>query len=406
MLIFVSDLHLADHPYRGSFDAEAFLTEVDTHLRRSSTQDPCTLVLLGDIFELLKAGAWLGSEHRPWHAHSPALEDLVADILKTIHDNNRLFFDGLSALKSNGLRLVYVPGNHDGLLASTSGAKARALLRSYLELEGGDAAFESALDDADHGVHAQHGHEFDAFNHPTATQPRFVPGDVVVIELLCALPHETAKALDLADPGKDQFQESLRFLHEVDNVLPQDAAGILAWIQFGIERAPAAEREKVRAAVVAALGVCLDHARKQARRHGELSNSLSLFTKLVAKFVSAKGTSAVSRFAAFEPRRGTEVVAVGGSARALAVPQRRGRQETFLFVAGHTHCALHRPLPIGDGRVMTYLNSGTWRRVYLCVADDEQIGFCTFNEETMLVVQRRIDAQPPSYDFRRQIRGL
>jgi UDP-2,3-diacylglucosamine pyrophosphatase LpxH len=56
LLIFVSDLHLVDHPRRASFQALPFLRAIDSIVGQSDfREDPVTLVLLGDIFEVLKS---------------------------------------------------------------------------------------------------------------------------------------------------------------------------------------------------------------------------------------------------------------------------------------------------------------------------------------------------------------
>ena len=408
MLIFVSDLHLADHPQRGSFATKAFLRELTIQLGARPKDDTCTLVLLGDVFELLKAGVWLTAVARPWHPPAQSVADTALQSLRDVKTNNEAFFEGLAKLReSDDLRVVYVPGNHDRLLASDNGGAARAELRKFLDIPGSEEPFDPTFTDLDHGVHAQHGHEFDSFNYPDARRPRFVAGDVVVVELVCALPHEVAKALEIAEPKTGQFAPELRFLHELDNVLPQDAEGLLAWIQFSIERLEQGRRKVVRDAVIEALRICLGRAREQARLHGTMSRKMSAFLSAVDAFIKLGGVGTVSGLASLEPQRGDEVLAVARSAQSLAQTQITGPQETYLFVAGHTHYPMHRPIAVGRGRIVTYLNSGTWRRVYLCVPQDgRKASFSTFNEESMLIVQRRVGDAPPAYDFRRLVRGV
>lgn len=138
-----------------------------------------------------------------------------------------------------------------------------------------------------------------------------------------------------------------------------------------------------------------------------MTSALSALFKAVEQYVGSAGLSAAGQIAKLQPAVGSELSAVHGRALTIAQSQLRGDQETFLFVSGHTHYPMHEPLPVAGDRVITYLNSGTWRRVYRCV--DLESGarrFSTYVEESMLIVQRRQGTHPPAYGFRRQVRGV
>lgn len=403
MLILVSDLHLADHSLRASFDAATFLRELRTQLDQCPKGDTPRLILLGDVFDLLKTPRWHETALRPWREHSDELGTFVASIAQEIITTNPEFFLGLGKLRDQcGLQIELLPGNHDGLLANESGRKARAVFRHALGLAGADDPLLSVYLDTEHGTVAQHGHEFDDFNKPSRGRPRFVAGDVVVIELVAALPRLVARALSTREDD-----ERLRFLHGLDNVLPQDGKGLVAWMQFGASRLAEPDRSLVLQTLKESLSTCLARAREEARTYGEMGAGLSGLLKAVGRFVASTGLPGAEQLVKLQPLAGSEFNAVHSRALAIASTQDRDTQQTFLFVAGHTHLPVHVPMPVGRGRVITYLNSGTWRRVYLCV-DLESGGrsFATYNEESMLVVQRREGDHPPAYDFRRQVRGL
>lgn len=403
MLILVSDLHLADHVLRASFDVKAFIQELRVHISRCPPDDVPVLVLLGDVFEMLKTSRWHETELRPWHPHSIELRSFVADIAEGIVAANAIFFASLRELRqAYRLRIEILTGNHDGVLANESGAQARAVLRDALSLEGGQEPFLTEYTRTDHGLWAQHGHEFDAFNMPSMQNPRFVAGDVIVIELVTALPMEVARRIAVQeDDGR------LQFLLELDNVVPQDGRGLVAWMQYGVSRLPEGDRSEVLLALKDSLKTCLDRARREAKRYGELSKKFSAFLKIVSHFVGSRGLSAAKQIAKLELLGGNELGAVRVRALSIAATQNSGAQQTFIFVAGHTHLPVYVPMAVGAGRVIAYLNCGTWRRVHLCV-DLESGGhaFATYNEESMLIVQKRQNDHSPAYEFRRQVRGL
>jgi len=403
MLILVSDLHLADDPMRASFDVDAFLREVNSQIQHCPVDDQVTLVLLGDVFEFLKTARWLEVALRPWHPHSSELENFVTSIAQAIVAANEKFFGGLRGLQqSSELRICVLPGNHDGLLANESGAGARAVLRSALGLGGDVEPFPSTFSDSSHGVWAQHGHEFDEFNSPILKNPRFVPGDVVVIEIVAALPVLVAKEL-----GLEPDAPALRFLHELDNVLPQDGRGLAGWLNFSVQQLEPADQAKFKVAIQKCLAQCIRKARAEARTYGRITWLMWFTLRAVEGFTKTAGFSLLKpRITGLQPLGSTELPAVYGSALSMARTQMRIPQETYIFVAGHTHFPLHRPMAVGAQRVMTYMNSGTWRRIYLCLNPKEKKhAFTSFSEESMLVIQRRNGAKPPKYDFRRQVRG-
>ena len=100
LLILVSDLHLADDPIRASFDAVTFLRELAAQLDQCPEGDTARLVLLGDVFELLKTARWRDTPLRPWHPHSDELGAEVAAIARAIIAANDAFFAGLRQLQA------------------------------------------------------------------------------------------------------------------------------------------------------------------------------------------------------------------------------------------------------------------------------------------------------------------
>ncbi len=114
MLIFVSDLHLADTVERSTFDTWSFLQQLIRIMERAldTGVEKVTLVLLGDIFEILKSKKWIERQVRPWETVTQDHIDTVALIFDAIVASNPQFFAGLSKLAADYsfFRIEYVPG--------------------------------------------------------------------------------------------------------------------------------------------------------------------------------------------------------------------------------------------------------------------------------------------------------
>src|SRR5437868_7018044 len=117
MIILVSDLHLADTTKRKTINLSSLLgclTAAVEQARDDGVQS-MMIVLLGDIFEILKSTQWPRNGVRPWDsAIWQRHVDTVSAIFDAIVSCNEEFFTELNKLveKHPALRLVYVPGNH------------------------------------------------------------------------------------------------------------------------------------------------------------------------------------------------------------------------------------------------------------------------------------------------------
>lgn len=167
MLLFVSDLHLEDSPRQFTIPLERFVCTLNLACRRARRAGVAeiTLVLLGDIFELLKSSRWWKEPSlRPWQRGQPeAIRQRCAEIFQGVVDVNSRFFEGLRTLVAkHGVRLLYLVGNHDLLMGVKAGEDARQILREQLP---GLAIHDSTiLLDPLHEVVAKHGQEWDPVN--------------------------------------------------------------------------------------------------------------------------------------------------------------------------------------------------------------------------------------------------
>ena len=237
MLVFISDLHFVDGsagehniPYRAFeyfFDDLAVITQQAKRkakqLKEKGKFDEVKLVLLGDIFDLLRTEAWfdgINEEQRPWGTkdHQDEVGERALAILDAVmcHKNIIKGVDNARALESiqTGLLdlkeqceldftpgLEYIPGNHDRLVNKRKYGKLRR--RECLGLEAADPEkqFFHYFYDPAYGVLARHGHEFDKYNYEGSSAFNYqdyqrVPiGDPITTELIVRLPYELANQL-------------------------------------------------------------------------------------------------------------------------------------------------------------------------------------------------------------------
>ena len=175
MLIFVSDLHLADSPQNSVADSIELVRRIRDIVAGATSRgtDRIVLVLLGDIFELLKSERWISDGVRPWDRASSAHASTVSSIFEAVLAHNKDFFSGLEETRAEykNLHFSYVPGNHDRVLNTEMGITARRHFRKALLVQGRDSEpFSDVFVDTQHKVVAKHGHQWDPQNR--YTKPR------------------------------------------------------------------------------------------------------------------------------------------------------------------------------------------------------------------------------------------
>lgn len=405
MLLFVSDLHLVDHPGRASFEASALFDAINSRLRDvDMDRDPVTLVLLGDIFELLKSSVWMDEKVRPWESSSARISDAGIKILRGIGEGafNALFFHQLAALHSRGVKLSYVPGNHDALLGDAQVTGLRTLLRKLVPGLPGrdDEAFRPALVDKEHGVVAEHGHQLDSFNRRNVRTGRFVPGDAVVVEMVVGLPFEVA-----CRRSEDQFSPAFEFLHEMDNVEPQDLSGLMRWLDYQVHCLTADRRVELEGDISAALSQCSKRLRAAMKAHG-FGSSVRKALRILS-WDNVINTLGLLRGLANVPSpRATELGQVADRVRLIMSTAGHWNIPPDLYVAGHTHSPLQVAFSSFDDQRMTYVNTGTWRRIQSPVRTLRGIAFKGAYHETLTCVHRlELLERHGRFELRSYVRG-
>ncbi len=157
-------------------------------LARGANAEKVTIVLLGDIFDLIQTRLWQekgSGQDEAWVHGEPDEQQVLAALTEIAEgdDLNREFFrelrrresvmweDAAGNVRRADIERVYIPGNHDRLcnLHGSVREKVRDILGiPYGTPEEAKAEFGWELSEAlqrEYGVLARHGHVFDAHNY-------------------------------------------------------------------------------------------------------------------------------------------------------------------------------------------------------------------------------------------------
>lgn len=368
------------------------------------------MLLLGDIFEILKSQVWVDRGLRPWEKTTPEHEAAVEFIFGRVEQCNQQFFQRWDQLTTRfpKLNAVYVPGNHDWPLNHRMGLSARRRMVAALRLaHDPNRSFDPSYQDESYGVLATHGHEHDPFNRTEAGKISF--GDAVIIEVLLRLPELVAHQM----PELGSADPRLQFLHELDNVRPQSGAAMAAWLKQGAARL----QEQVgsgRAAVEQAVSEVVKRMRELRRSRnttGAWRSGDRWLSALAATGGLASRMGLLLNFLGGRDPGDESDSYLGHAEKSLASIDVDGvAHQIEFYICGHTHLPEHLAVgqrASGERDSTIFLNTGTWRRVqrYVPVMGSAP-KFVTYDEECFVLVfnKQEREAGTPSYEFRRVAR--
>jgi UDP-2,3-diacylglucosamine pyrophosphatase LpxH len=421
VLVVLSDLHFCDGTASPrNVKASAFqllLQEIYDLAARSGARD-LDLVLLGDIFDLLRTERWFEDadgravplEVRPWGAaeivdgapHAAATLDHALAIADEIVARNR---EALASLRGETLvgaparvRRIFVPGNHDRLCLHDVRIRDRVRRALGAVDESGLAAegiFTHRLEMARYALLARHGHEHDPWNFARWRPPGaalrwddadYLPtpiGDPIITELIARLPRDLKRRLadSPAFAGTPELDAVYARLQRIEDVRPlidafrwafyqaDRAAGALAPSQASALHAALRETVRQLAADFHALPFYRAwHARAhEGLRFDEAAKLDAALRALAVVEMETVGRAADAFDAALDWYRGRDAYRAGAAREDLT---RFGDGAQRFVVYGHTHEPEQAALRAQPARDL-YLNSGTWRRREFA-ADDAQ----------------------------------
>jgi UDP-2,3-diacylglucosamine pyrophosphatase LpxH len=413
MYIIVSDFHLMDgsagahHVDPGVF--RSTMHDLAAHAREANAKD-ITLVLLGDLFDLIRTERWFDHpvDDRPWGS-APSHQALY-DIFEGVVDNNADTFTSLSGSLADEFGFpveptrVYIPGNHDTLV--NEHAYLRRRVRELIGMPASDDVFPRHVLDVEHGLFARHGHEFDRLNfegsEAYADGELFIPeedyrrmpiGDVMACEFASKIAPLVQEYLPEDHPNRARVAERLR---DVVDVRP--LVGMVRWVMWQVSQDDASVRNSVDLALRdAARSVHeLPFTKEWIERHDRLGwDHVDQFQALLRLLRSFKPMnyrrilSVADKVTALQGQS-TDRYAAAAGAELERLDRVTGEDRIYYVFYGHTHNARQLPLEVlgepPNERYRVYFNTGTWRPTHRMLHSGE--GFASWKEITYALVYR------------------
>ncbi len=392
MLVFLSDVHLTDGSSGETIKPTAFGIFADQLRKLAGTVSPLTevkLVLLGDIFDIIRSTQWLNNTVRPWDPPSQTQEEVVKQILTAVLAQNQPSLAELGNLRNyfndKGIpcEIDYIIGNHDWLInrypscislaAGALGIPAAAV-----------STFQGELFDPDYKVFARHGDIYDKFNY-TGDRNASSIGDAIVIELLNKYPQVVDAGLaKLQAQGKvttDERQKISDLLKELDNIRPiLDAP---SWVIMVKNKS---DNEAVRRLIEEAWEQCVeDFFEIPFIKEQDIPcwpDTIDLL-QIALHLSSRTSKKLLEKVSGLKERLFPTKIEGDYHSKAFAEPKVRSREANFVLY-GHTHEQLIIPMDQEPSqsrlvRDKVYFNTGTWRKtwnkVFFDPANREFIGW-------------------------------
>ncbi len=446
MIVFVSDLHLVDEtagkhnvPKRAF---ELFMEDLDWFVSRRKSIKTLKIVLLGDIFDLLRTERWhvdgqgkpVALDKRPWGAggiadqaqarKDPASADglplfkhaqgILGEILKKNSDRLAVLRKGVAKLaktKERKVTVQYVPGNHDRLVNFSP--KMRKDIRKALGAGDSDGPFEHYAYDKDHGVYAQHGHEYDGYNYEGGSKQEerdylAMPiGDPITTELISRIPQVVVRMAKEAVPELTASELAVlkRNFQDIENVRPFTAT--IEWLLFQI-RENRLLKEAIEDAVDEAIHDFneIDYVKNWKDRHDsglnpwDEADKLQIMLGLLENFKILPLNRIMKLVGKLKDQADSQTAYIEETRRLFNIPGTALRMVIF----GHTHDPLVQAMQVvssaglAEGR-QVYLNTGTWRpRHHRCYIGSGFIEWKTMTYVTVYKPGEREGNKEPVFD--------
>ena len=376
MLVFLSDVHMTDGSSGETIKSTAFRIFAENLRKLADTVKPLEeirLVLLGDIFDIIRSTQWLSVPDRPWDNAGPVQEKIVQKILADIIDWN-----GESLSELRGLRqfaqnkkvpfdITYVIGNHDWLInrypACTNMAAAALGIAAVTD------PFQSQLFEPGYKVFARHGDIYDDFNYMGNRDASSI-GDAIVIELLNKYPEQVIRSLSaLVAAGsvtEDEMERISKQLKELDNIRPLLDAP--SWVLMVANKTQNVVARKV---IEEAWDACVDAFFKVPFIKGQdkfLWPDMIDLLQITLQLSSHTSKKVLEKIADLKEKWFPGDAAEGYDRHAFTEPKVRSGEASFVLY-GHTHNYLmipmdQTPLQAGLTQDKIYFNTGTWRKTW------------------------------------------
>jgi UDP-2,3-diacylglucosamine pyrophosphatase LpxH len=423
MLILVSDLHLSDGTTSNNVNAEAFRIlhkEIEVAASENEAEE-VHLVLLGDIFDLVRTSHWTAKvkpEEHPWNGEfnqdtftfeTSSAEKEYCKVLNDIfnccpvkcgqvpckHNACSVLFNVCNKLNEkykDKFKLTYITGNHDQAVNCYDSMKQMIKARVPF------VKFSHLLYEPEYTTLARHGHEWDTdcyaydfYNKVLSKRgkaDRFndnlhkitTIGEVITAEFMSGLLHYIYEELDADNMEQMEFFERLK---DINNIRPMTKS--FQWLMWFTK----SDFEKYDSIIKNALIEAINSTLKS--RLAKEWDKIKFFDKTelfgLIKLISKIGGSGLLNTVSGGFKNIDDYSAYFEGAKE-DFNNRKYSDVQYVFY-GHTHEALHK-FATGkqDGRLKMYINTGTYLP-FIEQADDNS--FASIYLMTMAFVYKRTE---------------
>lgn len=228
----VSDVHLNNHPYDREHQLEnprrrnfrMFLARLNAEIE---PHDRIQLILNGDILDI--TGSWF-DDVMPWDLNRPTVQETLNRLLLEMMENNLATFQELRKLIKHPLaEIIYVFGNHDGMLQQYP--DSQRVVKDFLSADSEDQArirFAPYYASDELDLYIEHGHLQDPFNRKEdKTEPPL--GDVInvlIVNRFVDMAINRFRASGYSEPFINRIHSRL---HDIEYLRP--LALLPVWVQ-------------------------------------------------------------------------------------------------------------------------------------------------------------------------------
>jgi UDP-2,3-diacylglucosamine pyrophosphatase LpxH len=390
MLAIVSDIHLTDGTTAHSAHPHAF-TLLGNEIKRAAKDKKARdvhVVLLGDIFDLVRTDYWLRNVtpgDRPWGGDLDPATGMNAARGSGVERQYGAVLDGILAtpaaralikmLNTHATQVTYVLGNHDRAFWNFRS------LRTKLAAALPSVTFAAELSDEAYGVLARHGHELDENNHgwsfynevlrdknapklgrfDAASRKVMAIGEVITAELMSGVVFHAQQLLPPAVAPR-----IVDGLKNVNNIRPM--LDVFAWLDWYAESelTPALKAclfEAVKTALAgvldSSLGKRWDQLQTNLLVRGDLIDRLQLIRSFMGtSFEQLRKRALAYRGLGISGGKDPSVEGAENEAAWKGWPNARPAIQYVVY--GHTHEAGHVTFEVSrDDKVRMYINTGT-----------------------------------------------
>jgi UDP-2,3-diacylglucosamine pyrophosphatase LpxH len=377
MLVFLSDIHMTDGSSGETIKSTAFKIFSENVQKlvdslKPSPPEELRLVLLGDVFDIIRSRKWLDVPERPWDKAGQNQEKIVTEILGGILANNQDSLNELQKIRNwsneKGIpfEITYVMGNHDWLINRYPGC--RKMVADALGISG-NAPFPTEFFNKDYKVFARHGDMYDPFNYMGNRDDSSL-GDAIVIELLNKFPEQVGKNLKkLVSQGAVTSAEANRLTHllkEIDNIRPLLSAP--SWVLMVMTKTT---NESARKTIEKTWTDCVNDFFKVPfvkKQDKFLWPDMVDLLQIALQLSSHMSKKTLEKIMDLKEKWFPDDPAGGYDKHAVAESRVRSGEASFVFY-GHTHDHLiipmdQTPRPDGSTQDKIYFNTGTWRKTW------------------------------------------